>query len=158
MTERIVEALPVTWAFVVGVDWLGQPHFIDHDESTDVTAKRVATLDDIYAASSIASEFPVYERTEAGHATYTCAFLVFQLPEGIIAASPNIFDNVVPMDYPSGNHMKGAFNVLQAQIIAQKTAEIAAPMAVQATLSVLGAGAKAQAKAEGKSEGGLLVA
>jgi hypothetical protein len=156
--EQITDPLTVSWAFVVCVDWLGQPHIIDHDEATDVTAKRVATLDDIYAASSIASGYQVYERTDAGHATYTCAFLVFQLPEGIIAASPNIFDNVVPTDYPSGNHMKGAFNVLQAQIIAQKTAEIAAPLAVQATLSVLGAGAKAQNKAEGKSEGGLFVA
>lgn len=156
--EKIIDPLTVTWAFVVGVDWLGTPHIIAHDDVHLVQAKRLVSVDDIYAASSIAAEWPVYERTEAGHVTYTTAFLVFQLSDGHIAASPNIFDNVVPMDYPSSNHIKGAFNVLQGQIIAQNAASLAAPMAAEATLSVLSAGAKAQNKAEGKSEGGLLVA
>lgn len=152
-----LEPTTVTWAFVVGVDWRGMPHIVDHDDVHLVQAKRLVSVDDIYAACSIAAAWPHYERTEAGHATYTTAFLVFQLPDGHIAASPNVFYEVIPMDYPSSNHIKGAFNVLQGQIISQNAASLAAPLAAQATLSVLTTKAP-DPEADKKSKGGLLVA
>lgn len=149
----------VAWAFVVGVDDSGRIYLIDHEFVTDVYAKRAASLDDIhaacYVAASVGTHFAFHRpSTDA----YTVAFLVFQLPDGHIVASPDIFDEIIPVTSPGEAQVLGAFGVLQGQIIASKAANMAAQVAVQATLSVLNAGAKQANATAGKSEGGLYVA
>lgn len=155
--------ITVQWAFVVGVDSNGRIYLIDHEFVHEVKARRAAVLDDIYAASfvttRVGTNFAFYE---PGDDVYALAFLVFQMPDGYIAASPDIFDNIVPVTSPSDVQVLGAFGVLQGQIIAQRAADMAAQVAVQATLSVIkGEAQKVKAeqnRAEGKSEGGLIVA
>lgn len=157
-SEKPTGPITVSWAFVVGVDDHGRVHMIDHEFALEVRSRRIATLDDIYAASVIAGKHKEFSFLRPSEDVYNVAFMVFQVPEGYIAASPDVFEEIIPISSPSTAQVEGAFGVLQGQIIAQKAADMAAPLAVQATLSVLGAGAKAANKAEGKTEGGLYVA
>lgn len=148
-------AASVSWAFIVGVDDDGNIELIDFDDAIEVKAKRAASLDDIYSASVIASNVHDYWFTRPSEDVYTLAFLVFQMPDGQIAASPNIFENIVAAKpFPGQAQSKGAFGVLQAQIIAQKTAD-----AIQMMSMVAQARAnKADPDAAKKSAGGLYVA
>jgi hypothetical protein len=155
------KTITVQWAFVVGV-FDGSPHLIDHDYTHEVKALRPATLDDIYAACFVASKQKDYWFQKPSPDAYTCAFVVFQLSDGRIAASPDVFEDLIPVARQTEAQALGAFGVLQAQIIAQKTADIAAPLAAQATLSMLSASAKrveaADPNAPKKSQGGLVIA
>jgi len=154
-----MEPVTVQWAFIVAVDSYGEIVLVDHEFVTNVKAKRIATLDDIYSAAFIASgEYPNMW-CNPGDTVYSFAFLVFQMPEGHIAASPNIFENFIVLSGPSANQVRGALGVLQGQIIAQRTADLAAQVAVQATLSVLkSSAAAADPDAKNKTKGGLIVA
>ena len=150
--------ITVQWAFVVGV-FDGTISLIDHDFSAEVKAVRPATLDDIYAACYVTAGQKDLWFARPSSDPYTCAFVVFQMPTGQIAASPDVFENLTPVSYPSDTQARGAFGVLQAQIIAQKTADIVAPLAAQATLSMLMANVnKADPDAPNKTSGGLIVA
>lgn len=145
-----------SWAFVVGTDEDGNIYLLDHDDVLDIKARRGASLDDIYAATVIGlDQKHGYSIMRPSEDTYTVAFLVFQLPEGYIVASPNIFDNVVTTKpYPSNAQIKSAFGVLQGQIIAQKTAD-----AIQMMGAVAAAKARAaDPEASKKTAGGLYVA
>ena len=58
-TDRPMEPVTVQWAFIVAVDSYGEIVLVDHEFVTNVKAKRIATLDDIYSAAFIASgEYP----------------------------------------------------------------------------------------------------
>jgi hypothetical protein len=155
-SERQIGPVNVSWAFIVGVDDDGNITLIDHDDAMGVKAKRVASLDDIYAASVVGAGMKNYWLTPPSEDAYTLAFVVFQTPEGYVAASPNIFENIVPAKPEPGQaQIKGAFGVLQGQIIAQKTAD-----AIQ-MVGAMAAAAKARAadpEAAKKSAGGLYVA
>lgn len=142
------QSIPATWAFVVAVDSDGAIHIVDHEHVTEVHAKRVATMDDIYASSFIASQVSQYTFLRPHEDVYSHAYLVFQVPDGRIAASMNIFENVVPVTGPSNTHILGAFGVLQGQIIAQKTAEV---LAIEAAMSTA-----LKNQADGKTPGGLI--
>jgi len=154
--------ITVQWAFVVGV-FNGQPTLIDHDYALEVRAVRPASLDDIYSACFVASMEKDYWFARPTRAEpYTCAFVVFQMPDGRIAASPDVFEDLSPVSRQTEAQARGAFGVLQAEIIAQKTADLAASVAAKATLSVLNnVAAQVQAADPNepkKSEGGLYVA
>lgn len=158
-TKKPVGPITVSWAYVIGVDDLGRVHMIDHDYAHEVKAKRLATLDDIYAACYVVgNKATTYALWKPSEDAYNVAFVVFQVPEGYVAASPDVFEELVSLTAPSDAQILGSLGVLQGQIIAQKAADMATPLAVQTTLSVLNAGAKEARKAEGKSEGGLIVA
>ena len=159
MSDNIPAPIPVSWAFIVGVDRTGVPHVLEHDDVQAIHASRVATLDDINSAAFILGHKDLYENLYPFDEGYTIAFLVFQMPDGYIAASPNIFENVVPAGYARSIQMKGAFGVLQNQITAERAANMAAQVAVQTTLSVLKRGAEAaDPDAKNKTKGGLYVA
>jgi hypothetical protein len=149
MTEKKVpQTVGVSWAFVIGVDTTGVPHFFDYEDVAEVKALRVAVLDDIHAAVSIASaDMEFHSPSEI---PYVVAFLVFQVPNGYIAASPNIFENISPFSYPSAYHIRGALNVLQSQITAQRTLDLLASVATAATVST-------SKPDENKTPGGLIV-
>lgn len=136
MTNVPAGPTTVQWAFVVGVDSSGNFSLIDHDRVTDVRAKRVATLDDINAACVVASRQKSFAFWP-GNGEYSVAFLVFQVPTGFIAASDNIFENIIPLSNPSDAQVLGAFGVLQNQITAERAANLAAQVAVSSTLSFL---------------------
>lgn len=141
----------VSWAFVVGVDTTGIPHFIDYEDVANVKALRAASIDDIHAAVSIAERDIGFD--VPSELPYVVAFLVFQVPNGYIAASPNIFENISPVGYPSTYHIKGALNVLQSQITAQRTLDLMASLASQVAVS-----ADKLKQDENKTPGGLIVA
>jgi adenylate kinase len=73
----------------------------------------------------------------------------------------DIFDNIIPVSSPSNTQVMGAFGVLQGHIIAQRAADMAAQVAVQATLSVLTNATEnvqaADPEAAKKTKGGLYV-
>lgn len=148
--------ITVQWAFVVGV-FDGKVTLIDHEYAHEVKASRPATLDDIHAACFVVSKQQAeYWFIEPSAQPYTCAFVIFQMPTGQIAASPDVFEDLAPVSFPNDTQAFGAFGVLQAQIIAQKTADIAAPLAAQATLSMLRQMAPADPDAPNKTPGGLI--
>lgn len=166
--EKPTGPITVMWALVVCVDADGVPYPIDHEFNYEVKTKRPASLDDIDAACMIMGEQDAiyYKHPEAGN-PYSFAFLVFQMPDGHIAASPDIFEDVIPVVSPTFIQIKGALSVLRGQIIAQRTADlagqvagdVAAKVAVQATLSVLKqAATEMDPDAAKKSQGGLYVA
>lgn len=150
--------ITVQWAFVAAVNSDGEVDLVDHEFVVNVKAKRVATLDDINAAAFLGSkELGVMPWINPGDLIYSTAFLVFQMPDGFIAASPNVFENIVPVTGPSTAQVLGAFGVLQNQIIAQRTADLAAPLAIQAALSFLRNEAeKTDPDAKNKTPGGLI--
>lgn len=147
--------VPVIWAVVVGVNDGGGVHLIDHEYNYEVRAQRLSTLDDIYAAAfiggqEVADDWEFEAPGDIG--TLVHAFVVFQFPNGLIAASPDVFEDLVPVRVPTGVHIMGAFGVLQGQIVAQKTA--AAFMAMAETLAAV-----PQPVADpNKTPGGLIVA
>lgn len=157
MTNKIVDPFTVQWVFIVAVEDDGLAFMIDHEFVLDVKTKRSCTLDDIYAVAAFGSVDATRKFEFAGpkDEPYTTAFLVFQTPDGHVAASPNIFDNLIPLDIPSDYQIFGAFSVLMGQIIAQKTADITAPLAAKAALSML-ASRVADPEADKKTPGGLL--
>ena len=158
-TDKPMGPITVQWVFVVGVDSGGHLHMIDHEYVTDVHAKRIATLDDINAAAFLGSREKTFTFFRPSIHAYSVAFLVFQMPDGYIAASPNIFENLVPLSGPSNAQVLGAFGVLQNQIISQRLADLAAQVAGQTTLSMLRASAEAvDPDASKKTKGGLYVA
>lgn len=111
----------VSWAFIVGVDAYGVPHLIEHDDAYRVRALRRVTLDDIYGACSLLKDF---EPVNPEGLTYGTAFLVICLPDGTVVASPDVFEPIAPFGYASEWNIRGGLASLQAQIIAQKSAEI----------------------------------
>lgn len=146
---EISQTIPVNWAFVVAVDSRGHLSLIDYDHVTDVHAKRAASMDDMYSAAFLGSmdKNLVFTKPYEDD-VYSHAFLVFQIADGRVAASPNIFENVIPVAGPTGVQALGAFGVLQGLIIAQKTAEV---LAVNAAMSTA-----LKNQSEGKTPGGLL--
>jgi len=153
--------LNVSWAFIIGVTDDGEPCIVDWDLAGLVQAKRPATLDDIYAACVVLQDDALWNLAKPDpDKPYVVAFLVFQY-QGVIAASPDVFEEIIPMSGPSAAHMIGAIGVIQSQIIAQRAADLAAQVAVQATLSVLrSAAAEAEDEPQdpNKSKGGLYIA
>jgi hypothetical protein len=147
----------VAWAFIVGVDDLGRLYFIDHEYVTDVKAKRIATLDDIYSAAAVAQQEKAYGFFRPSEDAYAVAFLVLQSTDGYIAASPDIFENVVPASNPGNAQVLGAFAALQGQIIAQKTLDA---MNMQSYLAASAAetARRSDPDASKKTAGGLYVA
>lgn len=117
--------IPVTWAFIVGIDGDGAISLIDHENVQEVRAVRPVCLDDIFAAAYVGGQENAddWEFTDPAGVRYAAAFVVFQMPNGTILASPDVFEDISPMTGPTGPNVKGAFGVLQAQIIAQKTAD-----------------------------------
>lgn len=160
-TGNVPELIPVSWAFIVAVDYNGRPEIVDLDYVTDIKASRMATLDDINAAAFILGQRSLLELEEVEEIKdgYRLAFLVFQVPEGFIAASPNIFENLAPSGYAYSVTKKGAFGVLQNQITAERAANLASQVAVSATLSFLKNEAQKamDPEADKKSKGGLIV-
>jgi hypothetical protein len=133
------------YAFVLGTREDGSVQIVDHDHVLDVRSRRVATLDDMYAAAGLAWSREAFPG-EPQETPYVTAFLVFQLPEGPIVASPDVFHNIMTLIDPTSLQVRGACDVLRGQIVAQKAADMAAPLAIQAALSGLGAMAKAEAE------------
>lgn len=164
MTPAMPKQVTALWAVVLCVDADGVVYPVDHEFNYEVKTKRLATLDDIDAACVVlgAEDGLYYKHPESGN-PYSFAFLVFQLPDGHIAANEDIFADVIPVTSPTFNQVKGALGVLRSQIAAQRTADlagtVAAQVAVQATLSVLERVAVASdPDANKKSAGGLFVA
>jgi hypothetical protein len=150
-----MEPMTVQWVIVAAVDDEGYIYLIDHDFVTDVQARRPATLDDIYAAAAeCVKHEDLQTYSDVREDTYTVAFLVFQTTDGHIAASPNIFDNFVPLTGPTVHNLLGAFSVLQGQIIAQKTVDLIQMNAAMARVQ----NKAADPDAAKKSSGGLYVA
>lgn len=147
-------AIPVQWAFIVATDDRGAPYLIEHDDAALISAKRVATLDDIYAGSYRAERYDDFYTVNPQDQTWTVAFLVFQTPHGYVAASPDVFEDVAPMGFATDWQMKAAFAVLQSQITAQRVLDM---FQINVTASAKAA-QTAKNKAEGKSEGGLILA
>lgn len=157
MSEEPIGPFSVQWAFVVGVDEWGNVFLMEHEDVHLVMAKRAASLDDIHAATYvILGGEHKFARYRPSSEPYVVAFLVFQLPDGHIVASPDIFDEVIPVSSPSDKQILGAFGVLQGQIIASKAANLAAQVAVQATVSVLKSSAPVDPEAKNKTPGGLI--
>jgi hypothetical protein len=157
-TQKPTGPRTVLWALVVCVRD-GTVHLIDYEFALEVTAGRPASLDDIYAACVVAvsSHGPFAFGRPSDQ--YSVAFLVFQMPDGQIQVSPDIFDDVTPVVSPTTAQVIGAFGVIQGQIIARLAADLAAQVAVQATMSLLTSLAPSLAEVdENKSKGGLIVA
>lgn len=157
MSEEPTGPFGVTWAFVAGVDEWGNVFIMEHEDVHLVMARRAASLDDIHAATYVILDHErKFARYRPSSEPYVVAFLVFQLPDGHIAASPDIFDEVIPVSSPSDKQIVGAFGVLQGQIIATKAANMAAQVAVSATMSVLKQAVPVDPDAAKKTPGGLI--
>lgn len=154
MTDASIGTVSVNWAIAIGVTEQGTSQFIDPDYTYRVRSRREATDDDIYAACAVATATADAWHKPSEESPYVCAFLVFQLPNGFIMASPDVHEDIIPVTVPSQHQLKGALEVIKGQIIAQKAANI--------TLGVMQAGAQraraAAMAAQGKTEGGLIVA
>lgn len=152
--KEVPKPLTVSWAFVVGVDKSGVPHVIDPGDAHEVRAARPVVIDDIYAACSVLEEYSLGQVQDEPYAT---AFIVFCLTDGHVVASPDVFENIAPLGYPTEAQVKGATHVLRSQVISQETAKLAAGLAADATLSRLGMAAKAQADAEANARAQQLI-
>lgn len=117
--------IPCLWAVVVGVDEDGAVYLVDHSNAQFVRSQRQASLDDIYAAAYIGGkENPDDWEFSAPDEPFVTAFVAFQISNGTILASPDVFENLTPVIGPTGTQVCGAFGVLMAQITAQKTADV----------------------------------
>lgn len=141
----------VGYAFILGTRDDGSVQVVDHEYAYEVRSKRQATLDDMYGAAGLAwtrDAGPVQPQ----EAPYVTAFLIFQLPEGPIIANPDVFHNIVPVTSPGSLHIKAACDVIRGQILAQKAAEMAGPLAAQAALSGMSVAIQADKNAKANAE------
>lgn len=148
--------LQVAWAFAVGVDSEGIPVVLDHEEAWAVRSSRKVTVDDIYMAAYLLGKRKKVEvETVVPEEGFRVAFLVFQTTDGFVAANPDVHMNISCVSYPTDFQIEGALHVVQAQYIAGQAAELAAQVAVSATMSTL---VSSVPEDPNKTKGGLIVA
>lgn len=135
---RVGENLPsvVSFAFIAGIDEDHEVFWTESDQPERLRVRRKPTPDDLIGIAHILSDSVRGREHFGDQIEAKTAFLVFQLPEGRVAATDTLLPGFSTSWQPSSDEIQAAAVNVYTELSARKAADLAAATTVQTMMAV----------------------